>query len=439
MRKLVIFGMVFMGPSSSICLFGIMDALAHNHVIISYAIAFVAMMFTGVSYGKMAKEFPVAGSTYSYTQHGIDPKLGFLAGWVMLLSYFLIPLLLYVNSAWFATAFIPSIPFWGWILIYIIPVTIINLCGIESVSKFNDGITILMVVVIVTLAVCTVRYFLVVDPSVPLFNLKAIYDPQTFDIAAVLTASSICVLSYLGFDAITTLAEEATTKEGDILKAIILACSFQTIIYIVVSYIGTMFTPDWTVITDANINNLYFDISLKAGGPWMQSFLTILIILSGAATALTGQAAASRLLFGMGRDKLIPSKFFAYLHPKYNTPSYSIILMAVTGLIGSLTIPLEVLVEIATFGALFGFICVNLSVFVYKWVKQGEKKLIGHLISPLLGVITCAYILFNMATIGKLIGFSWTALGIIYLVIRCTSPEFKNRLANITIGDVVAK
>jgi len=425
LRDLVIFGIVFMSPLSSMILFGIMSTNSHGHNFLSYLVGFTAMLFTAYSYGKMVEAFPIAGSTYSYTQRSIDPKLGFLAGWVILLDYFLIPTLLYVISANFANALVPQVPFWVWVLIYVIPVTFINIRGVEVAAKFNFVITALMMLAVVAFVLAAAKYAYGTE-GYSILSLSAIYNPKTFEWNAVVSGSAMAVLCYLGFDAITTLSEEAHETSHKMGIAIILACLIQTAIYLSIAYFGTIVTPEFKF---ENVDTAFFDIAFKVGGSALQIFITIIIIISGASTALAGQSSASRVLYGMGRDKMIPAAFFAYLHPKYKTPTYSILAMGVVGLIGSLTISMTRLGEMVTFGGLFGFICVNLSVISHCYIKAKGRRSLIHLVCPLIGMCVCAYILIELSPLAKTIGFLWMGSGILYLIIRSLySKDFKHIL-----------
>jgi putrescine importer len=428
LKDLVIFGMVFMAPVSCMTMFGLMAASSRGHNFLCYLLGFTAMLFTAYSYGKMAEAFPIAGSTYSYTQRAVNAKLGFLAGWVMLMDYFLIPMLLYVISAMFANALFPQIPFWCWILLYVVPVTFVNIRGVEVAAKVNMVMTGLMVAAVLAFVVAAVKYALT-GQVVSLFSWQAIYNAKTFSLGAVVSGSVLAVLSYLGFDAITTLTEEVHEPSGKISTAIIIACLLQTVLYFGVAYFGTLVAPNFTAFK--NPDTAFFEIAFKVGGSALQTFITLVIIVSGASTALAGQSAASRLLYGMGRDRMIPAKFFAYLHPRYKTPTYSILFMGVVGLIGALVISMESLSEMVAFGGIFGFICVNLSVILQFYVKGKSGKFVRHALCPALGMAVCAYIMWGMSPLAKIVGFSWLATGICYLVARSfASADFKDLLEN---------
>ncbi|MCL1895473.1 MAG: APC family permease [Clostridiales bacterium] len=424
-RDLVIYGMILMSPMAVVQMFGILTTVSQGHVVIAYLVAFVAMLFTAFSYGRMVEAFPVSGSTYSFTQRSISPKLGFLAGWAILLDYVFVPMLLFVISANFANALFPTVPLWVWVLIYVAFTTIINYLGIELASLANLIIYAIMILAVIAFIVLAFRYSS--TGAVDIITPEAVYNKDSFQFPLMMNASAIAVLTYLGFDGITTLTEEAKVPAKKIGRAIFLACLIQTVIYIAVSYFATTLTLDYTQI--GNVETVFFDISYTVGGSWFQIFMTLVNMLSGASIALAAQIAASRVLFGMGRDKMIPPKFFAHVHTKFKTPTYNIFLMAAISVAGALTISLDVIGEIVTFGALFGFICVNLSVISHYWIRAKEKLVFRNLIFPAIGFVVCVYIWLSLSSIGKAVGFTWLAIGIVYLVVRyVSSDDFKARL-----------
>jgi putrescine importer len=433
-RNLVIFGMVFMAPVSSMTLFGLMSEASGGNNVICYVIAFVAMLFTALSYSQMVQAFPVAGSVYSYTQRSISPALGFIGGWAITLSYFLTPMFLYLISSIFAHALIPAIPIWVWLIIYVIPCMIINIVGIEVVSKVNIVMTGIMVAAILSFVVTSIRYAALGTEHTRLFSSAAVVNLNTINFNGVLRGTILAVLSYLGFDAITTLSEEAKVTPKKIGLAIILACTLQTVLYLLIAYFGNVVAPSVSELSSPD--SAFFEICAKVGGSWLQLFVTLVIIISGFATALAGQSSASRVLFGMGRDNLIPKRFFAYLHPRFKTPIFNILTMGVIGLIGALLFDVNVLSNLVAFGGLFGFMLVNLSVIVHYFVKVKTGKVLAHLIFPAVGTTICIlFLLLGMSILAKIVGFSWIFLGIIYLAIRSSKKGFRELLKSATLSE----
>lgn len=431
MKDLVVFGIVSMSPQACMTLFGSMTQISQGHSVFAYLIGFVAMLLTAFSYGKMIQAFPVAGSTYSYTQKAIDSRLGFISGWLMLLDYVCIPLLLFIISANFSHALIPQVPYWTWVIIYTAIVTIINITGVEVAAKANFIITGIMILGIVSFIVAAAKYILGENIASNAL-VEALYNSKNFSLNPVVSASALAVLSYLGFDAISTVTEEAAVSPKKVGYAIVIACVIQTIIFISVAYFATLVTPNYASIT--NTDTAFFEIAFTIGGAAFQTFLTLIIMVTSVATALAGQIAASRLLFGMGRDNLIPSKVFAYLSPKYKTPTYSILIMSFIGFICALILDFNIVSEIVTFGGLFGFICVNSAVVVHCFIKNKDRKVLSNLIFPIIGAGVCFYIWISLSSVAKIVGFTWMTIGIVYLAIRImASKDFKVLLENVEV------
>lgn len=414
MRDLVIFGMAFMAPVAAMSMYGIVTMISKGHSVLAYLIGFVAMLFTAYSFGKMVDAFPVVGSTYTYAQRALHPKLGFIAGWGMLLDYLFIPILTFLISANFSHALVPNIPVWAWVLIFAIPVTIVNILGVELAAKMNFLLVFLMIVAVFAFVISTVHFIVTGQES--LVNFHAIYNPSTFSLGSIVSGAAITTVAYLGFDAITTLAEEANVSGKRIGIAIILTCVIQTCFYLAVVYLGDIIQGDYTKI--GNPDTAFFTLLDKVAGSFLQTFITLMIIASGVASALASQSASSRMLFGMGRDNIIPKKFFGYIHPKFKTPVYNILLMSAMGIIGAIISNLQAISDLVAFGGLFGFSCVNLSVISYYFIKQKERNIVKHLIVPIIGLVVCLYILFGLSTVGKIVGVSWLIIGTVYVFVR---------------------
>ncbi|UOQ92331.1 APC family permease [Halobacillus shinanisalinarum] len=418
-RDLVIFGLVFMAPVSAQTLFGELTQLSQGHAVLSYLVALIAMIFTASSYGKMAGAFPKAGSTYSYTAQAIHPHIGFIAGWAILLDYLMMPILLTRLSAIFTMELFPVIPLWGMLLVFLVPVTMFNYFGSKVTSRVNLFMTITMIfslILFITFAVKSLTTGVGGIGSV--FSLEGIYNSSTFSMDALISGASIAVLSYLGFDAVTTMAEDSQVTGKMVGKSAIFALLISSFLYICQVYFATLVSPNFNSFQSQD--TAFFEVAVSVGGGILATIITIIIAVSGISTALAGQSSGSRILFGMGRDEVLPS-IFCHLHPKYKTPDYSIIILAFFGYFGALFLPLSFIFAIMVFGALIGFISVNLSVFVEFFVKRQERSgtsLLFHLVFPFLGVIVCGYILFNMEFIGKVTGVFWVIIGALLLFVR---------------------
>ncbi|QGQ44801.1 APC family permease [Metabacillus sediminilitoris] len=426
-RDLVIFGLGFMAPVAAMSLFGIITLVSQGHSVLSYIIGFVAMLFTAYSFGKMVEAYPVAGSTYTYAQRALHPRIGFIAGWGMLLDYLLIPMLTFLISANFANALVPSIPIWIWVLIFALPITIVNIIGIEVAAKVNTILVLLMVMAVVAFVISAGHYIVTGDLS--LIDFSAIYSQDSFSIGAIISGAAIVIVAYLGFDAITTLAEETDIGGNKIGWGIIFTCVIQTVFFVSVTYLAVILQGSYTSIE--NPDTAFFDVLNIIGGVILQTFVTSTIIASGVASAMASQSASSRLLLGMGRDGVIPKKFFGYIHPTFKTPVNNILLMSILGIIGAILMNMQLVSDLVAFGGLLGFSFVNVCVINHYYIKNKQRNFFKFLFVPLMGMAVCLYILWGLSTAGKIVGFTWMGIGLIYLLIRSYfSKEFKRFIRN---------
>ncbi len=417
-RDLVIFGLVFMAPVSAQTLFGELSALSQGHAVLSYLFALVAMLFTASSYGVMAGHYPKAGSTYNYTSQAIHPNVGFVAGWAILLDYLMMPILLTKLSAIFMLELLPFVPLWAMLLAFLIPITLFNYFGTKLAARVNLFMMMAMLFSLVLFIGFAIKS-LASDGGVgAVFSMQGLINSGTFSTGVVVSGASIAVLSYLGFDAVTTMAEDSQVTGKMVGTAAVICLLFASVFYIGQVYFATLIMPDFTAF--GSQDTAFFEIAVAVGGSALATICTLIIAISGISTGLAGQSAGSRILFGMGRDQVLP-KFFAHLHEKYKTPSNSIIILAILGYAGALFLPLDLIFSIMVFGALIGFICVNLSViieFFFRKKKRQGKQLFLYLLFPLLGIIICGFIMINMDLLGLVVGSFWVIIGIVLLVIR---------------------
>jgi amino acid transporter len=414
LTDLVVYGMIFMIPIAPFGVYGYVNAEAPGMVPLAYIIGMVAMLFTALSYGSMAKAFPIAGSVYSYAQRGLNQHVGFIAGWLMLLDYLLIPPLLYVYAAMALNHLYPDIPKVGFILAFLVSATFVNLRGITFTARMN---------IVFLLAQLVVLGIFLFYAWTALHNgggngeltLAPLYHPETFNFALLMQAVSIAVLSFLGFDAISTLAEEIKDDPGrSVGKAALITLVVMGVIFVVQTWIATDLAAG---LGFKSADTAFYEIAEIAGGSWLATLTAVATALAwGVAVAITSQAAVSRLLFGMARDGKLP-KVLAKVHPKHNTPYLSIYLVAVLSLaICYLFIDsVDTLTSLVNFGALSGFMLLHLTVINYYWRRQKSGQVIRHLICPVVGFIIVAAIMYNMGVDAQKLGLIWIALGLVYL------------------------
>jgi len=417
-RDLILYGLVILTPTAPYPVYGIVQQTSQGHAVLSYLVAMVAMLFTAASYGKMSGVFPSAGSTYSYVQNALNPHVGFLAGWAMILDYFLIPLLSVIYAALTANRMVPQIPYWVWAVSFTVAITLINVRGIRVTASAGNVMMFLMTTCAILFVVLAARWVVIQHGIGGLIAPEAFYNPGTFGGRPLMLGAAIASISYIGFDAISTLAEDTINPERDISIATVSVCLIQTVFCVVTVYLAALVWPDFKSYPESE--TVILDIGRRAGGPWMMGFLTFILLVAGLASALTGQAGASRLLLGMGRDGVISRRIFAHVDPRYSTPSRSVYLMGAVSLAGSLLLHFQLAVELLNFGAFVGFILVNLSVIRHFYLRLRRRTglaLFTNLLFPVAGAAVCGYVWLNLSWKAQLAGFGWLALGAVYLAV----------------------
>jgi amino acid transporter len=415
---LVIFGLAFIGPTAPYSMYGIATVKSHGHLPLVYAIAMVAMGFTALSYGRMATAFPEAGSTYTYTTKALHPTVGFFSGWALMLDYILIPMLSVIFVGLTANKVWPEAPYWIWAFIAAAGITAINLGGIRVTTRANYLMNAIMIASLVWFIAVAVKALHTGVGAGTLFSTKPFFNPQTFAFGDVVNTTSLAVLSFIGFDGISTLAEDAKNPRRDIARATVLVCLVAGVLFIIESYLAQMLWPDYT--TFSPIETAFMDIGKLVGGPALFFFFSFVLVVAGIASAITGQAGASRLLCGLGRDRVLPYRIFGYVHPRLGTPVYSVLLMGIVHLAGALILQYTEAAELVNFGAFIGFMLVNLCVVRHYWLRQGLRtgaQTFSNMILPILGFAICFYIWIHLSPFALKLGAIWMAIGFLYLLL----------------------
>src|SRR5208283_1839176 len=155
---LILYGLIVIQPTAPMPVYGVMTMRAHGHAVTVVLIAMVAMLFTAISYGRMARIYPSAGSAFTYVGRELHPVLGYITGWSMAMDYMLNPLICTILCSKFALNFIPSIPYVDWVVIFILFFTFLNLHGIKTSARINTTLAAAMSVVIVIFLAAAARY-----------------------------------------------------------------------------------------------------------------------------------------------------------------------------------------------------------------------------------------------------------------------------------------
>jgi amino acid transporter len=414
-KDLVIYGMVFMVPIAPYSVFGFVWNDAKGMVPLAYLVGLIGMFFTALSYAAMSRAFPLAGSVYTYAHRGLHEIAGFFSGWLILLDYILVPSLLYLFSAVALRPIFPQVPAWIWLAGFISFNAVANLLGIEFTARVNRY---MLIMELVTLALFVVLGLIALCGGAGAggLTLKPIYDPKVFSLSTVAGATSIAVLSFLGFDGISTLSEESRGNQNAVGRATVLALLL----------VGGLFMLQTWVATDlargmrfASPETAFYEVAQRAGGAWLR-LVTILavVIASAIANAMAAQAAVSRILFAMARDGKLPA-VLAKVHPRFRTPYVSTLAVAVVSLVVGLFFSERVddLTRVVNFGALTGFVLLHLSVINHYFHRQRSGDWLRHIVFPLLGLAIIVYVLYEMDRAAKILGAWWIAIGVFYYLI----------------------
>ncbi len=413
-RDLVIYGLVILTPTAPYPVLGVVQQASGGHATLCYLVAMVAMLFTAASYARMALEFPAAGSTYTYVQRGLNEHAGFLAGWAMLLDYLLIPLLSVVYAALTANRLVPQIPYMGWIVLFTLAITLVNARGIRTTVRANTWLMAIMSASAVLFAILAIRFVVSTDGVGGLWSPLAIYNPATFSLRGLMLGAGISALSYIGFDAVTTLAEDSRDPARDMGFVTVAVCLAQAVICAITVYLATLVWPAFQLFP--SVDTAILDVGGRIGGTYMMGWITFVLLVAALASAMTGQAGASRLLLGMGRDGVLSRQVFGHLDPATGTPVRAIWFMGAATLAGSFFAGFQLIVELLNFGAFTGFILVHVALISHFAVRRHpQRSWWRDLALPLAGGLVCTYLWLSLSGAAKTAGFTWLALGLIYL------------------------
>ena len=410
--SLVFFGLVYMVPLTVFTTYGIVTQVTGGRVPLAYVITLLAMAFTARSYARMAAAMPFAGSAYTYTQKSFGAGIGFVAGWALLLDYLFLPMINYLVIGIYLSAAFPMIPAWVFVVTAIALVTVLNIIGIVSVARANIAIIAAQAIFILAFAALGISSLSgtgTVDLAAPFTG-----DGTAPGFDSVMASAAILCLSFLGFDAVSTLSEEAKEPKRTVPRAIIIATITGGGIYIVLSYLAQLVYPS-NDFTDVDSGAL--DVMGAAGGEFLTIFFTAAYVAGACGSALTSQASVSRILFAMGRDGVLPKGFFGRLSPRFHTPVLATLAVAVVSLL-ALAVDLTFISEMVSFGALIAFSAVNLSVikhFIIDEKHRGGHAMLSSLVLPGIGFCLTLWLWTSLSPRTLLIGAIWLILGIGYL------------------------
>lgn len=426
---LILYGMIVIQPTAPMPVFGVMTQRAHGHAVTTVLIAMVAMLFTAISYGRMARVYPSAGSAFTYVGSEIHPALGYVTGWSMAMDYMLNPIVCTILCSKFALNFFPEVPYPVFVVLFIVIFTGLNLFGIRTSARINDTLAAAMGVVIVIFLAAAARYVLHTPHDGFAFFTRPFYDPQTFSTSAVLGGTSLAVLTYIGFDGISTLSEEAENPKRNILLATVLVCLITGVLASVEVYAAQLV---WPSSQFPDVDTAYVAVAGRAAGHWLFSLINITLLVATVGSGMGSQLGAARLLYGMGRGNAIPKSFFGALEPKRRIPRNNVLFVGLFALIGTTFLTFERAAELLNFGALLAFMGVNAASFTHYYLRKQGRSWSNFLV-PILGFAVCLVLWLNLSRPAKIAGIIWMALGIAYGAVR--TRGFKAELVTFDIPD----
>ncbi len=411
---LILYGIIVIQPVAPMSVFGVLSDRGRGHVVTTILIAMVAMLFTAISYGRMARAYPSAGSAFTYVGQEINPALGYVTGWSMVMDYMLNPMICIIWCSQQAHVFAPGIPYWGWAIFFFAVFTWLNIQGVKTSARVNTALAAGMGVVITIFFVTAARYVLGHPHAEAGFFTHPFYDPSMWNTRAVLGGTSIAVLTYIGFDGISTLSEEAENPRRNILLATVFTCVVIGVLSAIQVYAAQLIWPAREAFP--NVDTAFTFVAGRAWAP-MFAILGFTLLVANFGSGMGAQLGAARLLYGMGRSSALPKSFFGAVDPKRHVPRNNVIFVGLIALAGAFLISYGLGAEMLNFGALIAFMGVNLAAFMRYFVRSEEKKF-TNFFPPLAGFFICLLLWLNLSRPAKIVGAIWMGVGILFGAIK---------------------
>jgi amino acid transporter len=412
LHHLILNGIIIIQPTAPMSIYGVVSNAARGHVVTTILIAMVAMLFTAVSYGRMARVYPSAGSAYTYVGKEIHPLAGYVVGWAMLMDYMLNPIICAIWCSAAAQNILPQIPYAAWVVAFVLVFTGLNLRGVQTSGRVNALLALGMSIVVVIFIADAVRYIALVARPVGGQWLLPFYDPATFAPGRLFHGASIAVLTYIGFDGISTMSEEVENPRRNILLATVLTCFAIGVLSAVEVYLAQLVWPARVPFPASMVDTAYVQVALRVGGNFLFQLLNATLLIANMGSGIAAQFGAARLLYGMGRGGALPKRFFGVVSPKTRIPRNNVLLLGVVTLVGAFLLTFEKGAELLNFGAFIAFIGVNAAALIhYKFHSQ--EKVLFPVLSPLCGILVCMFIWLNLSLNAKLLGVAWVCAGLL--------------------------
>ena len=407
---LILYGVIVLQPVAPMSAFGALSDRGRGHVVTAVLIAMVAMMATAVGYGKMASVYPSAGSAFTYVAREIHPAAGYITGWSMVMDYIVNPLICTIWCAGQAHEFAPGLPIWAWKIVFAVVFTLLNLQGIKTSARLNAGLAAAMGVVVILVFVKTIAYIFGHPHSETGFFTRPFYDPKTFTVDNLFGCTSLAVLTYIGFDGISTLSEETENPRRNIMLATVMTCLAVGILSASEVYVAQLVWPASQPFPNQDTAYVY-----AAARAWAPLFTIVgaTLLVANFGSGMGAQIGAARLLYGMGKSNALPKSFFGKVDARHGIPQNNVLFIGVIVLIGAYFLTFEQGIGLLNYGALLAFMGVNASSFVHYFVKKRVRTL-WNFIVPFIGFFVCLGLWWNLSVRAKILGSAWMAAGIAF-------------------------
>jgi len=415
---LVYYGIILTSPIAVVPMFGEAQVLSRGHAVVTLLAAMVAMTATAVSFGRMATVYPSAGSVYTYVSRAFNAQMGFVLGWAMFMEYLFQPLQNSLYAALTIQRLVPAVPFAILSAVAVGFMTLLCWFGIRTTARVNQLLLVLMSVVMIAFLGEAIWYVFLHQHWQGFLTTRPLYDPRTFSVRAIAAGTALAATTYIGFDGVSILAEEVENPRRNVMLASVLVCVFTGLFAAFQVFLAVRVWPDYSTL--ANPETAFMDVARVVGGSGLFVAFGIVLLISSLACGLAGLLGAVRLLYGMGRDNILPRRIFGHLNPVRGNPTYNVAIVGVVAYVGTLTMQWERSVELLNFGALMAFMAVNLAALKHFGFGTGadHKNVFFDIVVPALGFLFCLIIFLGLQGSTLWAGAAWVAVGIAYIALK---------------------
>lgn len=426
LHQVVFMGLAWMTPMIFFTVYGVAYEASSGMLAAAYSIAFIAIFFTAYSYSQMVKAYPISGSAYTYTKKSIHPKAGFLVGWALLMDYIFSPIIAILTFGIFMNTEFPAVPVFVWIIVMNIVLAVVNIVGIKSAARVSGVSVLVQIGFIAIFCILIAKDILAGETGASSIFTLAPFTGDNVTFSVVFSGAALICFCFLGFDAVTTMAEETIDAKKTVPKAIFWIISIAVVMYLAIAYLTQVAYPNFTF---TNPDNAAYNLVQLVGGNLLSSLFIMVLIIATFTQGVSSVTSVSRFLYALGRESILPEKLFTSLHPKYKTPAANIVFVAVISL-SAVFINLDTAVMFVSFGALTAFVFVNLSVIAHYFIKmkkRSPKDTFFYLVLPLIGAGFISWLLTLLDRHTLTSGVIWVAIGFLYLFIRTEWIKAKER------------